>query len=165
MKELQENECIYKVPLMKITKFGTQTIDDIIVIGEELGNDRKGETVRKVRNLNVAELENFPIHSLDFSCYLKHEIKPLMYASGSTAVMRHPCLYELQYVNGVTLYPELSMEDNQVIYAVDSNDLDCRHYATLADVNEFVDSLAESPLQKELDSLKSKQEEKTLKKS
>lgn len=164
MKELQENEYIYKVPLMKITKLGTKTIGDIIVIGEEPEDDRKVESVRKVRNLNVADLVNFPIHTLDFSCYLKHPIEPLMYPSTDTIIMRHPCLYELQYVNGVTLYPELQMDD-KVIYAVDRNDLDEHHYATLDDINDFIDSLTESPLQKELDSLKEPEMTKALKKA
>lgn len=151
-KEKKTYDYIYKVPLMKITKLGTVSIGPIIVV-ESQDDDFEAEIgqERRVRNLAIPELEDFPIHSLDFSCYLKHPMQSTMYSYG-TPVLHHPCLYELQYVNGNTLYPALQPED-KVIYAVDSHALNEENYASLKDVTDFINNLPESPLQSEINQL------------
>ena len=140
---------IYKVPLKKITKYGTSDVDSVIVMANETKLGPKDLNVsREVQSLKIPALRNFPIHSLDFSCYFNHPVQSAYYQENPKY---HPCLYELQMVDGVTLFPPLDPMDS-VIYAVDSNDLNPNHYATLADVMTFVDTLPQSNLQKEIDS-------------
>lgn len=88
-KEKKTYDYIYKVPLMKITKLGTVPIGPIIVV-ESHDDDFEAEIgqERRVRNLAIPELEDFPIHSLDFSCYLKHPMQSTMYSYG-TPVLHH----------------------------------------------------------------------------
>lgn len=156
-KEKKTYDYIYKVPLMSITKYGTQVIDSIIV-AESQDDDFAAEIgqERPIRNLSILELKDFPLHSLDFRFYRKDNVKVqnslFVEDENRYSGYIHPTLYELQMVNGNTLYPALQPDD-KIIYAVDSALLTPEHYATLKDVSDFIDNFPKSRLQEEIKNL------------